>query len=92
MASVQNAKERFVRLGVSWVQNPEIQEVFPYDIWLWFKELMNALGVRQQPGGTVRDLFAHITPTSILSVVASPQTGRGGHPFFAQRTRKARAA
>lgn len=70
--SVQNAVEHFVHLGVSWTQDPEIQEVLPlYYLIAYgfgFKELMYTLGVRQQPGGVVRDLLAHPTLTSIPSV------------------------
>lgn len=70
--SVRNAVEYFVHLGVSWTQDPEIQEVLPlYYLIAYgfgFKELMHTLGVRQQPGGVVRDLLAHPTLTSIPSV------------------------
>ncbi|HEU5377592.1 MAG TPA: TIR domain-containing protein [Ktedonobacteraceae bacterium] len=69
--SVRNAVEHFVHLGVSWVQDPQIQEVLPlYYLMAYgfgFKELMHTLGWRKKPGGAVRDLLAHPTLTSLPS-------------------------
>jgi len=69
--SVQNAVEHFIHLGVSWVQDPQIQEVLPlYYLMAYgfgFKELMHTLGRRKKPGGAVRDLLAHPTLTSLPS-------------------------
>lgn len=69
--SVRNAVEHFVHLGVSWVQDPQIQEVLPlYYLTAYgfgFKELMYTLGWRKKPGGAVRDLLAHPTLTSLPS-------------------------
>lgn len=69
--SVRNAVEHFVHLGVSWVQDPEIQEVLPlYYLMAYgfgFKELMHGMGWRKKPGGAVRNLLAHPTLTSFPS-------------------------
>jgi hypothetical protein len=69
--SVRDAVERFVHLGVSWVQDPGTQEALPlYYLMAYgfgFKELMHALGRRKKPGGAVRDLLAHSTLTSFPS-------------------------
>jgi hypothetical protein len=70
-SSVSNAIEHFVQLGVSWVQDPETQNVLPlYYLMAYgfgFRELMHTIGRRKKPGGSVRDLLAHPSLPSLPS-------------------------
>lgn len=70
-SSVRDAVEHFIHLGVSWVQDPQVQEVLPlYYLMAYgfgFRELMHTLGWRKKPGGAVRDLLAHPTLPSFPS-------------------------
>lgn len=70
-ASVRDAVEHFVHLGVAWVKDPETQRVLPlYHLLAYgfgFKETVYGLGMRKVRGGMVRDLLAHPQLTSLPS-------------------------
>ncbi len=72
-ASIQEAVEHFVQLGVAWVKDPETQRVLPlYHLMAYgfgFREAMYRLGVRKTPGGTIRDLLAHPSLPSLPSAL-----------------------
>lgn len=72
-ATIQEAVEHFVQLGVAWVKDPETQRVLPlYHLMAYgfgFREAMYGLGMRKTRGGAIRDLLAHPSLTSLPSAL-----------------------
>jgi len=72
-ASIHEAVEHFVQLGVAWVKDPETQRVLPlYHLMAYgfgFREAMYGLGLRKTHGGAIRDLLAHPSLTSLPSAL-----------------------
>ncbi len=70
-ASLKEALEHFVHLGVAWFKDPETQRVLPlYHLMAYgfgFTETAHKLGATKKPGGMVRDLLLHPSFPSLPS-------------------------